>query len=232
MTTDDSEPFYRVAGGLQDNSNFVGPSATNTKDGIVNTDWMGLTGADGFYTAFDPEDKEVVYAEAQEGIVFRVNLRNGEGKELHPCPGGGSGALPLRLEHAVLRQRPPQRHVLPGGNRVFKLTDKGEHSAVISPDLTKDEPAKTTAVGSGAENYGVIYSLAESPAKADLLWAGTDDGRLWVTENEGAPVDRTHRQRPRARARPVGASHRARRQGPERRLTRCSAPTAWATTSR
>ena len=72
------------------------------------------------------------------------------------------------------------------GNRVFRLTNRGEDSTLISPDLTRNEPDKTTATGSGAENYGVVYSLAESPLKAGLLWAGTDDGRLWVTENDGA----------------------------------------------
>ncbi len=71
------------------------------------------------------------------------------------------------------------------GNRVFRLTDKAEHYKVISPDLTRNEPGKIDAAGSGAENYGVVYSLAESPVKAGLLWAGTDDGRLWVTQNDG-----------------------------------------------
>ena len=71
------------------------------------------------------------------------------------------------------------------GNRVFRLTDRAEHFQVISPDLTQNDPARINATGSGAENFGVIYSLAESPAKAGLLWAGTDDGRLWVTENDG-----------------------------------------------
>jgi hypothetical protein len=72
-----------------------------------------------------------------------------------------------------------------GGNRVFRLTDHMEKYSVISPDLTRNDPARTTAVGSGAENYGTVFSLAESPKRPGLLWAGTDDGRLWVTENEG-----------------------------------------------
>ena len=71
------------------------------------------------------------------------------------------------------------------GNHVFRLTDRAEKYAVISPDLTRNDPARTTATGSGAENYGVIFSLAESPKRAGLLWAGTDDGRLWVTEDDG-----------------------------------------------
>ena len=72
-----------------------------------------------------------------------------------------------------------------GGNCVFRLTDRMEKYSVISPDLTRNEPGRTTAAGSGAENYGTVFSLAESPKRAGLLWAGTDDGRLWVTENEG-----------------------------------------------
>ena len=71
------------------------------------------------------------------------------------------------------------------GNCVFRLTDRMEKYSVISPDLTRNEPERTSAAGSGAENYGTVFSLAESPKRAGLLWAGTDDGRLWITENEG-----------------------------------------------
>src|SRR5436190_926702 len=71
------------------------------------------------------------------------------------------------------------------GNCVFRLTDRMEKYSVISPDLTRNEPGRTNAAGSGAENYGTVFSLAESPKRAGLLWAGTDDGRLWITKNEG-----------------------------------------------
>src|SRR5207237_9522105 len=72
-----------------------------------------------------------------------------------------------------------------GGNHVFRLIDRAEHYAVISPDLSRNEPEKTRVVGSGAEVYGVVYSLAESPVRAGTLWAGTDDGRLWVRQEGG-----------------------------------------------
>jgi len=72
-----------------------------------------------------------------------------------------------------------------GGNCVFRLTDRAEKYSVISPDLTRNDPSRTNAIGSGAENYGVVFALAESPKKAGLLWAGTDDGRLWITDNDG-----------------------------------------------
>ncbi len=72
-----------------------------------------------------------------------------------------------------------------GGNCVFRLVDRAERYSVISSDLTRNDPSRTNTIGSGAENYGVVFSLAESPKRAGLLWAGTDDGRLWVTEKEG-----------------------------------------------
>jgi hypothetical protein len=72
-----------------------------------------------------------------------------------------------------------------GGNRVFRLTDRAERWQSISPDLSMQDPKRTVTVGSGAEAYGVVYTLAESPRKKGLLWAGTDDGKVWVTENGG-----------------------------------------------
>ena len=199
VTTDDSQPFYRIAGGLQDNSNFVGPSATNTKDGIVNTDWMGLTGADGFYTAFDPEDKEVVYAEAQEGIVFRVNLRTGEGKELHPGPGGRSGALPLRLEHAVLRQRPPQGDVLPG--RQPRLQADRQRRAFRRHQPGSDQ-GRTRQDHRRGQRRGELrrHLLARGIPRQGRSALGGHGRRTALGHGErGRAVDRTHRQRARAR---------------------------------
>ena len=71
-----------------------------------------------------------------------------------------------------------------GGNHVFRLWNRAENYAAISPDLTRNSPDKGNAVGSGAENFGVVYSLTESPLRPGLLWAGTDDGRLWVTTDD------------------------------------------------
>lgn len=72
-----------------------------------------------------------------------------------------------------------------GGNRVFKFWERGEKWKVISPDLSNQDPKKILTTGSGAENYAVVYALAESPVKARMIWAGSDDGKLWITENEG-----------------------------------------------
>ncbi len=185
ITLDDSKPYFRIAGGLQDNENWVGPSGVQSKEGIRNSDWISLAGGDGFYVVFDPSDRDVFYAESQEGEVHRINLRNGELRQLRPEPHEGQPKYRFHWNSPLIGSVHKPGVIYLAGNHVFRLTDRAEKYAVISPDLTRNDPARTTATGSGAENYGVVFSLAESPKRAGLLWAGTDDGRLWVTENDG-----------------------------------------------
>ena len=184
IALDDSLP-YRIAGGLQDNLNWVGPSRTRSKDGILNSDWTNIGGGDGFSCAFDPQDRDLVYAESQEGMLHRFNLRTGELKALRPNPAEGQPAFRYNWNAPLFGSRHDKGVLYLGGNQVFRLTDRGENWKAISPDLSTRDPLKTTATGSGAETYGVVYTLAESPVKAGLLWAGTDDGKLWITEDDG-----------------------------------------------
>src|SRR5713101_2384456 len=185
ITLDDSKPYYRIAGGLQDNENWVGPSGVSSKEGIRNSDWTALAGGDGLYVLFDPVDHDMFYAESQGGEVHRINLRNGELRRLRPEPPEGAPRYRFHWNSPLIMSRHKPGVIYLGGNCVFRLTDRAEKYAVISPDLTRNDPTRTNATGSGAENYGVVFSLAESPKRAGLLWAGTDDGRLWITENDG-----------------------------------------------
>ena len=186
ISLDDTQPFYRIAGGLQDNESFVGPSQMQSKEGIRNSDWTALEGGDGFYVVFDSKDPEVFYAESQEGYIHRINLRTGEKRDLRPEAAEGQERYRFHWNAPLIGSHHQPGVIYLAGNRVFRLTDKAEQFNVISPDLTRHEPGKIDTTGSGAENYGVIYSLAESSFKAGLLWVGTDDGRLWLTQNDGA----------------------------------------------
>jgi photosystem II stability/assembly factor-like uncharacterized protein len=176
---------YRICGGLQDNLNWVGPSRTRSKEGIINSDWINIGGGDGFSCVFDSDDPDIVYTESQEGFVHRMNLKNGQVKILRPEPSEGQKAYRFHWNSPLLGSRHAKGTMYLGGNRVFRLTAQGEQWQMISPDLSTQDPNKTVTVGSGAENYGVVYTLAESPVKPGLLWAGTDDGKLWLTENDG-----------------------------------------------
>lgn len=181
----DSSMPYRIAGGLQDNLNWVGPSMTFSKEGILNTDWTNIGGGDGFYCVFDPLDSNIVYAESQQGYVHRYNLKTGEAKGLRPEPREGQTAFRFHWNSPLIGSAHKKGTMYLGGNRVFRFTDRGERWSIVSPDLSGRDPAKIMTVGSGAESYGVVYTLAESPPKEGMLWAGTDDGKLWLTLDEG-----------------------------------------------
>ena len=185
ISLDDSSP-YRICGGLQDNVNWVGPSRTFTKDGIVNADWIQVGGGDGFWCVFDPVDRNVVYAEAQEGYIHRFHMGGGQVKNLRPEPSEGQPAFRFHWNSPLAGSRHEKGTMFLAGNRVFRVTEKGERFNPISPDLSTQELSKMRAVGSGAENYGVVYAFSESPRKAGILWAGTDDGKVWVTEDGGS----------------------------------------------
>ena len=177
---------YHICGGLQDNENWLGPSRTLTKEGILNSDWIALAGGDGFSCVFDSEDAQTIFTESQSGFVHRINLHNGQIKQLRPEPSEGATGFRYHWNAPLIGSRHEKGVLYLGGNRVFRLSTQGEQWRVISPDLSTRELEKMVAVGSGAETYGVVYTLAESGVKAGLLWAATDDGKVWMTSDEGA----------------------------------------------
>jgi photosystem II stability/assembly factor-like uncharacterized protein len=181
----DMETPYRICGGLQDNLNWVGPSRTFSKEGIVNSDWINIGGGDGFSCVFDPKDKDVVYAESQEGELHRFNMGSGGIKVLKPEPNEGQPRFRFHWNAPLIGSLHEPGILYLGGNRVFRFAEQGEQWETISPDLSAKIGDRIDATGSGAETYGIVYTLSESPVKKGMLWAGTDDGKLWVTENEG-----------------------------------------------
>jgi len=185
VSTDNSSP-YRICGGLQDNTNWVGTANTRSKEGIRNADWMAIGGGDGSYCTFDPADSNLVYAESQQGFIFRFDLGSGQDKNLRPQPAEGQPAFRFHWTSPLLASVHEKGVLYYAGNRVFKLTNHGEQWRLISPDLSTKNYERMTTVGSGAEDFGVVYALAESPVKAGVLWAGTDEGKLWRTEDDGA----------------------------------------------
>jgi len=191
INVDESAP-YRICGGLQDNTNWVGPSRVYSKDGIRNEDWIQIGGGDGFYCLFDATDPDVVYAESQEGYLHRFNLRTAESKDLRPNPAEGYPAFRFHWNSPLVADPHEPGAFYLAGSRVFRLTERGEKWELVSPDLSARDPEKIASTGSGAENYGVVYTLAPSPIARGLLWAGTDDGKLWTTSDGGTNwIDRT-----------------------------------------
>ncbi len=185
ISVDSMKPHYRICGGLQDNINWVGPSQTDSKERIRNSDWTAIDGGDGFYCVFGRKPSQI-FTESQQGSVYRYDLATGQEKYLQPTPAEGQPAYRFGWNSPLIASLHDPDAMYLGGNRVFKLTDNGEHEQAISPDLSTQNLERIMATGSGAETYGVVYALAESPRQAGLLWAGTDDGKLWLTHDDGA----------------------------------------------
>jgi hypothetical protein len=114
-----------------------------------------------------------------------MDVRTGQATNLRPEPGEGEPAFRFHWNSPLIGSTHTKGALYLAGNRVFRLTARGERWQAISPDLSAGDHVKATATGSGAENYGVVYTLAESPLSAGLLWAGTDDGKLWITRDDG-----------------------------------------------
>ncbi|MBI1853666.1 MAG: hypothetical protein HYR85_25290 [Planctomycetes bacterium] len=190
VAVDASDP-YRIAGGLQDNGSWLGPSETlsitedDAKDGILSDDWKTIFGSDGFGVAFDPEDRNVVYATSQGAGIARIRLDNNVQKLIRPAAREGQERFRFNWNAPFLVSPHDPSVLYLGGNKAFKLTSRGDQWAAISEDLSRREVGKIDTVGSSAETYGTIVALAESPLAKGQIWAGTDDGRVHVTEDDG-----------------------------------------------
>ncbi len=190
VAVDNSDP-YRIAGGLQDNGSWMGPSQTlwvtedESKDGILNSDWKTVGGSDGFTVAFDPTDKNLIYVTGQGGELVRRRLDDNVARLIRPGPKEGQERFRFNWNSPYLISPHDPTVLYMGGNRVFKLTQRGDQWSAISGDLSRRETDKIQTVGSDAETYGTVVSLAESPVAKGLLWAGTDDGLVHVTDSDG-----------------------------------------------
>ncbi len=171
VAVDTRRPYW-VYGGLQDNGSWGGPSQTLRPTGPRNTDYRIVQGGDGFVCRVDPADPDLVYAESQNGAMIRHNLRTGQGKLLRPRTRAGAAKFRFNWNTPFLLSQHNPHIFYAGGNYVFRSVKQGEGMTIFSPAITRTKRGTATA-------------LAESPKSADVLWAGTDDGAVWLTRDGG-----------------------------------------------
>ncbi len=195
---DNRLPFYYVYGGLQDNNSWAGPSQTRNRQGITSSDWYVTVGGDGFYSAVDPTDPNVVYAESQNGGIVRYDVKTGEQKSIQPQP--KYGAENLRWNWSVPIVISPHDHntVYFGSQYLFKSPYRGDSWEQLGGDLTrhldrdklplmgKTWPETAVARHAGTAAFGNISTIDESPMRKGLLYVGTDDGLIQVSRDGGA----------------------------------------------
>ncbi len=181
----DTQQPYCIYGGMQDNSCWMGPSNSEAYPGITNCDWHALNGGDGFYAFADPRDPKIVYAESQNGGIQRINHHNNTARGISPVAPEGYPDFRFNWNTPMMLDRFNPGTLYVGGSVLLKFTNHCRDWKEISPDLSKQVGPHITSVGSGAETYGTIVSMAQSPLDKDVIWAGTDDGNVQVTQNGG-----------------------------------------------
>jgi len=190
----DNELPYNVYGGMQDNGSWKGPNTTWETAGIRNWDWQEVGFGDGFGTAPIPTDPMVGYAMSQEGYIVRWNLRTGERKDIRPAPRAGEPELRFNWNAAIAIDPFNPDGVYFGSQFVHKSSNRGDAWTTISPDLTsnrkewqhQDKTGGITPDVTSAENFTTIITLAPSTLDRNVIWAGSDDGRVHVTRDGGA----------------------------------------------
>jgi photosystem II stability/assembly factor-like uncharacterized protein len=197
VAVDNDWPFYNVYGGTQDNNSLGGPSQTINRRGIINSDWIVTNGGDGFESATDPEDPNIVYAQAQYGWLVRFNKQTGEKTPIQPQPRYKEAAYRWNWDAPLIASKHQKKTLYFAANKVFKSNDRGGSWEVISEDLSRQLDRNTLpimdrywgpeaiALHKSTSIYGNIVTLREHPNNSGELWAGTDDGLIWRTTDDG-----------------------------------------------
>lgn len=198
IAVDDAEPYYYVYGGTQDNNTQGAPSRTDNIHGIRNADWFIVLGGDGHQPATEPGNPNIVYAQSQQGHINRVDRISGETVYIKPQPALGEKTERCNWDAPILVSPHNPARIYHGSQRVWKSDDRGDTWETISGDLTNNiERIQTPYYGKkqkwdnawdiyAMSSYSTITSLSESPQKEGLIYAGTDDGIIQVTEDGGA----------------------------------------------
>ncbi len=191
------EPFYYVYGGTQDNASHGVPSQTTNTHGIRNSDWFTTVFGDGFGQAVDPSNPNIVYSEWQYGGLIRFDRLTGEQVDIKPQEAADGPPLRWNWDSPILISPHNPQRLYFGAQMLFRSDDRGDTWTAISPDLTRqlDRNAlevmdRVWSVDAVAKNvstsvFGNLTTVSESPLQADLLYAGTDDGLVQVSEDGG-----------------------------------------------
>lgn len=197
VNVDNTKPFYWVYGGTQDNNSFGGPNQVISRDGASLADWITTLGGDGFWQAIDPENPNIVYSEYQYGNVYRFDKTARQGQYIKPQPQEGELTFRWNWDAPMVISKHDNKRLYIAANKLFKSNDRGNNWEEISGDLTRDMdrndfkvmgkywPSNAVAKDVSTSQWGTIVAFSESPLNENLLYVGTDDGLIQVTEDGG-----------------------------------------------
>jgi len=196
VAVDEDVPFYHVYGGTQDN-NSVGCAVRTRNQFLTNADCFVTNGGDGFYSRVDPQDPNTVYAAMQNAGIVRFDKRTGERVNIQPQPAKDDPALRWNWDAPFIVSPHSHTRLYIGAQKLYRSDDRGDSWVPVSPDLTRQLdrnklplmgkiwPIEAIQKNVSTALYDNISSIAESPVKEGLIYVGTDDGLVQVTEDGG-----------------------------------------------
>ncbi len=197
VAVDDDVPFYNIYGGTQDNNTQGGPSRTDNVHGISNSDWFVTLFGDGHQPATEPGNPDILYSQWQQGNLTRFDRRTGEMVYVKPQPGAGDSIERFNWDAPILVSPHRPSRLYFASQRLWRSDDRGDSWTVISGDLTTGQERIRQKLMDrqwswdaawdlyAMSDYSTITSLSESPVKEGLIWAGTDDGLIQITQDGG-----------------------------------------------
>ena len=197
VTADNSLPFYYVYCGTQDNNTLGAPSRTLDRVGVTNEHWFVSVGGDGYKTQVDPQDPNIVYSQWQYGGLIRHDRRSGQIADIKPREAPGDEPYRWNWDSPLVLSPHDHRRLYFAANKLFRSNDGGHSWTAISDDLTrrldrdtlevmgKIQPADAVAKHHNTSFFGNCVALTESPLVEGLIYVGTDDGLIQITEDDG-----------------------------------------------
>ena len=196
VTTDNAFP-YRIYAAQQDNSTIRIPHRTDGR-AITENDWEATAGGESAHIAIDPKDNDIVYGGSYDGFLTRRNHKTGTVRAINVWPdnpmGHGAEGMKYRFQwnFPILFSKHNPNKLYTFSQHVHVTENEGQSWAIISPDLTRNDPEKLKSSGgpitqdnTSVEYYCTIFAANESPLKEGLLWVGSDDGLINVTKDGG-----------------------------------------------
>ncbi|MBM78768.1 MAG: glycosyl hydrolase [Crocinitomicaceae bacterium] len=197
VAVDNDFPFYNIYGGTQDNNSLGGPSRTINNHGIRNADWYITNGGDGFESAIDPNNPNIVYAQSQYGWLVRYDRLSGEKMGIKPMAAKGEKPLRWNWDAPLIISPHNNERLYFAANKLFMSNNKGDSWECISPDMSRQidrnqlkvmgriQSSDAIMKNKSTTMYGNVVALDESPIKEGLLYVGSDDGLIHVSHNNG-----------------------------------------------
>ncbi|MDH5643581.1 MAG: glycosyl hydrolase [Gemmatimonadota bacterium] len=197
LALDNTEPFYNILGGAQDLGTLFGPARTLNVEGVRNRDWYVPMGADGYAVQFDPSDDNTMYLQTQQGNLYRYDRRSEEALDIQPQPAPGDAPERWNWDSPVLVSPHNTNRLYFGSQRLWRSDDRGNSWTAVSGDLTRNQNRYTLEMvgrvwsvdalyDNGAMSmYATLTGITESPVAEGVVYVGTDDGLVQVTEDGG-----------------------------------------------